>query len=112
MSCGGEQTVAVTFQLARSSLRDDACRQPQLAVLLAVAAVGLQRIVRRGYQAVTGAEQLPQRILRHLFSVTVGFLLHVLAEILLQGAGQFQTPGLRASKPFLMASWCEPEKAV
>jgi hypothetical protein len=28
--------------------------------------------------------------LRHLFAVAVGFLLNVLAEILLQGAGQFQ----------------------
>ena len=59
----------------------------QLTVLLAVTAVGLQRILWCRYQAVAGAEQLPQRILRHLFSVAIGFLLHVLAEILLQGAG-------------------------
>ncbi len=67
------------------------CLQGKLAILLAGALIIEQRQRRLRLQPVARAEQLPQRMVGHLFAVAIGGLLNVLAEVLLQPAGQFQT---------------------
>ena len=87
---------------------DAALPAGKLAILLAGALIIEQRQRRLRLQPVARAEQLPQRMVGHLFAVAIGGLLNVLAEVLLQPAGQFQTmilfdkPGAAALPDWLL----------
>lgn len=89
--CGGEQAVALALQASGFAVVTQRCLQGKLAILLAGALIIEQRQRRLRLQPVARAEQLPQRMVGHLFAVAIGGLLNVLAEVLLQPAGQFQT---------------------
>ena len=87
----GEQAITVALKATRLTVDPQRTLQRKLAVLSAVSFIFQQRQRWLSNQPVTGTEQLPEGILRHLFAMRIGLLLNVQAEILLQRTGQLQS---------------------
>jgi len=87
---GGQQPVTAACQREKVVVMADVGAQARLLALFAFT-LRIHQTQRGPINLVVTTEQLPDRVLRHFFSVGIGFLLYTPTEILLKGARQLQT---------------------